>query len=148
MYRAKKLFVLSLLATLVMMGIAATRPPAGEHKNLKVLPKDISHEELDKIMDTWKDALGVRCNFCHAARKDDPRKMDFASDEKGEKNIAREMYKMTGRINKKFFHYKKTDDNPVPPVTCVTCHHGEPHPKAPEKKERRQRPPAPAANNR
>ena len=71
--------------------------------------------------------------------KDNPRKIDYASDEKSEKNITREMFRMTGRINKKFFDYKKTAENPVPPVGCVTCHNGKAHPEhakaAEEKKE-------------
>jgi hypothetical protein len=135
----KKPIVLFAIVALVVLGVAASRPPEGTHKNLKVLPKNISHDDLDKIMDEWKDALGVKCNFCHAPQKDNPRKIDYASDEKSEKNITREMFKMTGRINKKFFDYKKTAENPVPPVGCVTCHHGKAHPEtpkpAPEKKE-------------
>src|SRR5690348_191634 len=103
----KKPLVLIAIVALVVLGIAASRPPAGEYKNLKVLPKNISHDDLDKVMHGFNDALGVKCNFCHAAQKDNPRKMDFPSDEKSEKNIAREMYKMTGRINKKFFKYKQ-----------------------------------------
>ena len=135
----KKTLVLFTIVSLVVLGIAASRPPAGEHKNLKVLPKNISHDDLDKIMDEWKEALGVKCNFCHAPMKDNPRKIDYASDEKSEKNITREMFRMTGRINKKFFDYKKTAENPVPPVGCVTCHNGKAHPEhakaAEEKKE-------------
>jgi hypothetical protein len=135
----KKPLVLFTIVLLVVLGIAASRPPADTHKNLKVLPKNISHDDLDKIMDEWKDALGVKCGFCHAPQKDNPRKMDYASDDKPEKNAAREMFKMTGRINKKFFNYKKTAENPVPPVSCMTCHHGKAHPEGPghtaEKKE-------------
>jgi hypothetical protein len=33
--------------------------------------------------------------------------MDFAADAKPEKEMAREMYKMTQDINKKYFHAKK-----------------------------------------
>ena len=129
MLLSKKTAIITTLVTLVAISIAASRPPAGpEHKNLKVLPKNISHEELDKVMDQFKAALGVKCNFCHAEQKDNPRKLDFASDDKPEKNIARDMMRMTARINKKFFHYKKSDENPVPPVQCMTCHHGSPHP--------------------
>ena len=137
MLRNKKLLVISGIIAFIAISIAASRPPAPpEHKNLKVLPKNISHDELDKIMDGFKAALGVRCNFCHAAQKDNPRKMDFASDEKPEKNIARNMMRMTNKINKKFFHYKKSEENPVAPVSCMTCHHGEAHPE--EKKEARK----------
>src|SRR5688500_11626234 len=135
----KKPLVMCAIVALVVLGVAASRPPESTHKNLKVLPKNISHEDLDKVMDEWKEALGVKCNFCHAPQKDNPRKLDHASDEKPEKNITREMFKMTGRINKKFFNYKKTAENPVPPVGCMTCHHGKAHPESPkpaaEKKE-------------
>lgn len=127
----KKPLVFLAIVVFVIAGIAASRPPADTHKNLKVLPKNISHDDLDKIMDEWKTALGVKCNFCHAPQKDNPRKMDFPSDEKPEKNAARAMYKMTNQINKKFFKYKKSEENPVPPVGCMTCHNGKSHPKGP-----------------
>lgn len=130
MHLRKQLLVLTLIITFVFLGIAASRPPAPTYKNLKVLPKNISHDDLDKIMHEWNEALGVKCGFCHAPMKDNPRKMDFSSDEKAEKNITREMFKMTGRINKKFFKYKKTPENPTPPVGCVTCHHGKAHPES------------------
>lgn len=132
----KKMTVLFMLATLVLAGIAASKPPKGTHKNLKVLPKNISHDDLDKIMDEWKAALGVKCNFCHAPRKDDPRKLDFASDEKHEKEEAREMFRMTAKINQKYFHYKQGDTTAMAPVGCMTCHHGQEHPEnsAPAKK--------------
>jgi hypothetical protein len=134
MISRKKPLVFIAIVSLIFLGVAASRPPANTHKNLKVLPKNISHDDLDKIMDEWKDALGVKCNFCHAPQKDNPRKMDYASDEKPEKNIARDMYKMTNRINKKFFHYKKTPESPTAPVSCMTCHHGKAHPEEPGKK--------------
>ncbi|AXY76546.1 c-type cytochrome [Paraflavitalea soli] len=132
----KKVTVLFMLVILVLAGIAASKPPKGTHKNLKVLPKNISHDDLDKIMDEWKAALGVKCNFCHAPRKDDPKKLDFASDEKHEKEEAREMFRMTAKINKKYFHYKQGDTTSVAPIGCMTCHHGQEHPenKAPAKK--------------
>ena len=132
----KKTTVLFMLVILVLAGIAASKPPKPTFKNLKVLPKNISHDDLDKVMDEWKAALGVRCNFCHSPRKDDPKKMDFASDDKPEKEMARDMYRMTARINKKYFHYKQGDTTAVAPVGCMTCHHGKEHPEssAPAKK--------------
>jgi hypothetical protein len=74
-------------------------------------------------MKSYKEALGVKCNFCHAPRKDDPKKMDFASDENHHKDIARDMMRMTARINKKYFK-----SNEVTAVTCYTCHHGSDEP--------------------
>ena len=130
----KKISVVLFLTVAVVLGIAGSTPPQDQPKrNLKVLPKNISPEELDSIMDGFKAALNVKCDFCHAKRTDDPKKLDFASDEKPEKEIARDMLRMTSKINKKFFKFKggkDADGNAiVPPVTCMTCHNGQPHPK-------------------
>jgi Photosynthetic reaction centre cytochrome C subunit len=129
----KKLFVTLAIGLMIIAGIAATRPPLADehpHKNLKILPKNISHEDLDKIMDGFKVALGVKCNFCHAPDKDSSsHHLDFASDAKPEKNIARGMMKMTTKINKKYFSFNKDSLGKVEPVVeCVTCHHGNAHP--------------------
>src|SRR5438270_261089 len=70
--------------------------PAEGFQNLKILPKDISKQALDSIMGTFSVSLGVRCNFCHAANKDTTNKhLDFASDAKEEKQVARYMMTMT-----------------------------------------------------
>lgn len=132
MSHIKKITVAFVLVAFMIAGIAATVPPKEEHphKNLKILPKNISHDELDKIMDNFKAALGVKCNFCHAASKDSSNHLDFASDEKPEKNIAREMMRMTNKINKKYFNYNKDDNGEhTPAVVCATCHRGNPHPE-------------------
>lgn len=132
MFVNKKITVVICLAIAVTISIAASEPPQDQPKrNLKVLPKNISHEDLDKVMDSWKDALGVKCNFCHAGKEVDGKfKLDFASDEKPEKETARNMYKMTGKINKKMFNYKPSSEtkDAVPPISCITCHNGKPHP--------------------
>lgn len=122
--------VFSLLA-LMVIGMAAIRPQDDKPKrNLKVLPKDISHDDLEKVMDTWKAALGVKCNFCHSPSKDSTsRRLDFASDAKPEKDIARHMFRMTAKINKKYFSFEKDDKGAtIPAISCVTCHRGSPHP--------------------
>jgi hypothetical protein len=141
----KKLTVGLAIIALIGFSIAASRPPEDAPKrNLKVLPKNISHDDLEKVMHEFNNSLGVKCNFCHASQKDNPQKLDFPSDEKPEKNIARSMYKMTGRINKKFFKYKESTDKPVPPVGCITCHNGQPHPESkPQPRQQGQQAPTP-----
>src|SRR5450755_246000 len=133
MMRNKKGIVVLLVSLFIIVGIAATKPPE-EHnfKNLKILPKNISKEDLDKVMDGFKAALGVKCGFCHAPSKDTTNHHpDFASDDKPEKNIARKMMKMTSKINKKYFSYNKNDQGvSVPTVQCMTCHHGKEHPNS------------------
>ena len=127
----KKTLVAIIVSLFMVAGIAATKPPeAPKYKNLKILPKNISKEDLDKVMDQFKAALGVKCSFCHAPSKDTAQKWpDFASDEKPEKLIARKMMKMTSKINKKFFSDNKNEQGvAVPAVECMTCHRGSPHP--------------------
>lgn len=128
----KKFAVGILLAAFIVLGIAAT-PPADEPKpNLKVLPKNISHDDLIKIMRGFSQAMGQKCDFCHAASKTEQGKMDFASDEKPEKETARFMMKMTNKLNKKYFGSGKSENKGKPlTVQCYTCHHGSPHPEGP-----------------
>lgn len=128
MIKHKALFILTLLLAVVVLG-AATMPKAEdkspEFKNLKVLPKRIGNEELRSIMKSWNAALGVKCNFCHVQSKDDPKKLNYASDVKPEKEMARSMYKMTAKINKKYFGH---EDAAVLEVSCNTCHRGKKEP--------------------
>lgn len=135
----RKLNLFLFLAACIFISVAATKPTStqttnitlnndtGIFKNLKVLPKDISKEKLDSIMDHFKLALGVRCNFCHAPGNNG--KLDFASDAKEEKGIARYMMNMTAEINMKYFNSENsTRPDTISVVRCVTCHHGNPHP--------------------
>ncbi|QIL41296.1 c-type cytochrome [Pedobacter sp. HDW13] len=126
----KKTIVMALLACFAF-SLSAFMPkpePEPKAKNLKVLPKNISKEELDKVMDDFKLALGVRCSHCHASMKDNPRKMDFASDEKPEKETARKMMRMTAKINKKYFHNALQEGKTITQIACITCHNGKTEP--------------------
>jgi hypothetical protein len=129
MFFKKKITVALTLVSLVVLGIAASAPAEPTYKNLKVLPKNTTHEQLDSVMHHFNESLGVKCGFCHAQQKDNPKKLDFVSDEKGEKNMSRDMMRMTNRINKKFFKYKKDAEHPLAPVTCITCHNGKAEPE-------------------
>ena len=126
----KKMYaVILLLAGTVAAAVAALPPPRHEFKNLKVLPKNISPKNLSRIMiDDFEDGLGVSCGFCHAEEKDSHR-LDYASDAKPEKQIARLMMRMTLNINKKYFKLKHPliGDSTIV-ISCVTCHNGQPHP--------------------
>jgi cytochrome c553 len=123
----RKFSIILLLAAPITIaaGRSASKPPAEQYVNLKVLPKDISSKDLQKIMvDEFEDGLGVACNFCHSADKTNGQ-IDFASDAKPEKEIARQMMKMTLGINKKYFKVKHPMlGNEALTVTCNTCHKG------------------------
>lgn len=136
MFKPKTIIFSLLITAVAAMGASANlqETVAQPKRNLKVLPKNISKEALHDVMEQWGKALGVRCNFCHAPTADNPRKMDWASDAKPEKDMAREMFTMTGKINKKYFHSKKGADGmmAMAAVNCNTCHHGEAHPEIKE----------------
>lgn len=118
---------LLLAATLCSLSL----PPEEKAKNLKVLPKSISHDDLMKEMRSYNKALGVKCDYCHAKQPDNPQKLDFVSDDKEEKETAREMLKMTYRINKKFFNSGKDEKGmQIMTVTCYTCHNGQKEPSS------------------
>lgn len=94
-------------------------------KNLQVLPKDISGQQLIATMRGFTKALGVECSFCHA---EDPQthRLDFASDAKPQKTTARTMMRMTAEINSKYLSTVH-DPDAMPDqktVTCGTCHRG------------------------
>ena len=126
-----------ILVAFVFVGLAATRPPArNSERNLKVLPKDISNADLDSIMDTYSRQLNVGCDFCHAESKQNKNEVDYASDDKPEKEITRQMMKMTADINKDYFNYTiiyKAGEKMA--VTCFTCHDGFPRPEMKHEKK-------------
>lgn len=137
MQRNKKPAVMLTLLIFVIMGIAAIHPPGSTHENLKVLPKDISKDDLEKVMKSYEKALGVQCGFCHVKNKKDTLQWDHASDEKPEKEISRKMIRMTEKINLEFFDYKmnyKPGEFEVLAVSCNTCHYGSPRPELKEEK--------------
>ena len=105
-FMKNKLIVLFVLLAFVFVGIAATRPSAiNNERNLKVLPKDISNADLDSVMETYSKHLNVSCDFCHAESKTNKNDLDYASDDKPEKEITRQMMRMTADINKDYFNY-------------------------------------------
>ena len=105
--------------------IARQRRPLPQPTNLKVLPKDITPQELMRTMRAYAGALGVKCAFCHAVNPQ-THKLDFASDSKDDKGIARTMILMTHTINAQFMS-QVNDPDAMPEdkhVTCGTCHRG------------------------
>ena len=126
----KKFRVTVILVVTVIISVAAIKPHRqNDFTNLQVLPKDISPKALQHIMvDEFQDGLGVGCNFCHAHEKGSLH-LDYASDEKPEKEIARAMMRMAMDINKKYFEVEHPlIGDSLMTVSCNTCHHGVAHP--------------------
>ncbi len=123
----RKLMVIAAMIVVVMIGVAGTTPTkqSNVYKNLKILPQDITKEQMHDIMEgQFGDALGVKCDYCHAKdpAADHP---DFASDANPKKDIAREMMTMVLQMNKENFKVQKPlIGDSLMVVTCYTCHHG------------------------
>lgn len=155
------LIVLACVASVFIFQAFTVSTPPG-FKNLQILPKDISKDGIDSVMHHFTASLGVKCNFCHV-RNNETNKMDFASDDKPEKQIARKMMLMSIDINTKYFReieeeMSKEDDhkmdsniqlstdsvkNMLSYVTCYTCHRGDERPESdPPKEEHESKAPA------
>ena len=114
------------------LAVKAAQEAAPAHReypkptNLKVLPKEMTGQQVHDLMQTWAGELGARCTSCHVVDKtktspDGKPVLDFASDKKDEKLTARKMYEMTEKIN---IDYIAKIDSSGEPVTCGTCHRG------------------------
>jgi hypothetical protein len=113
-------------------GGAPGAAPAAEQKpkNLKVLPADMPMRAVRDTMSTWARALGVRCTHCHVGTEGQPQTMNFAADDKPEKDKAREMVRMVSAINADYLAKLTARRSPRIVVGCATCHRGlaEPRP--------------------
>lgn len=97
--------------------------------NLKVLPQDISHARLRKLMRGYEADLGVSCSYCHVEDRDTGI-IDYASDENPRKQSARVMISMVEAINGDFLAQLGGDARYSKPVTCGSCHQGHSSPLA------------------
>ncbi len=124
------------LAIFIFTGFAAMMPSVKNERNLKILPKDISNADLDSVMNAYSKHLNVGCDFCHATSKINPQDLDYASDDKPEKDITRQMMRMTAAINKDFFDYTIVyKAGEMMAVSCYTCHDGFPRPEMKHEKK-------------
>ena len=116
--------------TAVFMGSSGARAQFIPDKftNLKVLPTDISKQELTQTMRGFAFALDVRCEHCHVEKKAPEQGFDFAADDKKEKKTARVMLQMVAAINHDYISkvpaITQEPKEATVQVQCVTCHHG------------------------
>lgn len=74
---------------------------------------------LLRIMETgFSRSLGVKCTHCHNPS-------DWASEEKNQKQIAREMMAMVGKINGELLTAIDNLESDSPTINCTTCHRGQ-----------------------
>ena len=110
------------IATLMATLKGRENEPAGAvFKNVK-LHKTMPVKEFLTMMDEqYGRGLSFACTNCHMDNG------DYASDERKNKVIARQMERMQRDIDSKYIEKVKELDDPRPKTTCVMCHRGTPH---------------------
>ena len=89
-------------------------------KNIEMLK--VPADKLLAIMNYgYSRSLGVSCGHCHNTS-------DFASEEKIQKNITRQMAAMASKINTELLKNIKGLRPEMVGVNCTTCHRGEVRP--------------------
>lgn len=114
--------LLSPLAFVAFLLIGPETYGAAEHKNLTVIDKNISPEDLKRTMEGFSAQLGVKCAFCHTGET-------YEKDDRKQKSDARKMIKLVMEMKgRKGEFFKATvKDNAL---TCALCHRGKPQPEA------------------
>ena len=133
---------------------AAGRGRGAPPRNLQVLPKDTAPQEVGAIMRQFTRALGVQCTYCHVQNTPPPLtaeeaaaqaaanppvagrgrgrgqgpQMDFAADDKRQKQTARLMLTLVNGLNARIAAIpgRRADGSRV---QCATCHRGVPNPQ-------------------
>ena len=128
---------------LVGLPVLAQAPAGGGQQapppmtNLQVWPKDTTRAVVLQFMNAFSESLGVQCNYCHVERDG---RLDFASDDKREKRVARQMILLRDSINVVLPAIvgkpagagpTAGEGHPGMPirVLCSMCHHGLPIPR-------------------
>ena len=92
--------------------------------NVQVFAKNTPVVQVWGNMRNVAFGLGVTCTFCHVGREDAPlEQIDFASDEKRNKLVARQMMRMMQEANRRIDSIPARA-TPAVSVTCATCHRG------------------------
>jgi hypothetical protein len=128
------LFMATLIADSQSKSASVSAANANLHSgptNLKVLPRDTSLGDVNKLMLRYASNLGVTCTHCHE-QNEETQQMDFASDGNPTKATARFMIVMTNDINNKYL-VQLGDRRYAQPITCGSCHQGQTMPPTFEK---------------
>ncbi len=135
MVKPPRLLLPLAIATVVLFSappLHAQWPPE-KLTNLKVLPQDMSVDDLIGTMRNVAIGLGVRCTHCHVGEEGQSfSTYDFASDEKETKRKARVMLEMVRDINavylKRLPHAEGQGGHDHLTVQCAMCHRGQTRP--------------------
>ena len=118
-----------LLLALVLHAVELRAQPPGKWPpdslvNVKVFPKNTPVVQVWGQMRSYAGGLGVECTFCHVGPEGAPlAEIDFASDQKRTKLVARQMMRMVQEVNRRLDTIPGRQ-TPAVSVACSTCHRG------------------------
>ena len=93
-------------------------PASAVFKNIQIL-KTVPAGRLLGVMEIgFARSLGVDCTHCHVPDK-------WESEEKTQKQTARDMWAMMGKVNGELLKNIKNLKSETPTINCTTCHRGE-----------------------
>ncbi len=130
MRRSIACWTAALLVPLTAAAQAPGRFPPESLVNVQVFPRTTPVVQVVGAMRNITGALGVRCQYCHVGEEGMPlERFDFASDERRNKLVARQMMRMVQEINRRVDTIPERRTPPIE-VTCTTCHRGVARPVA------------------
>jgi hypothetical protein len=95
------------------------QPAETVFQNIQIFKGMPAGRVVEMMTDAFVPALGVSCSHCHVTG-------EWHLDDKEPKRVAREMWRMTGEINKRVQGIAGPDAR----VRCLTCHQRSPKPPA------------------
>jgi len=117
--------VAAILATSALAAQAPGKWPPDSLINTKIFPHNTPVIQVIGQMRNFAGFLGVRCTYCHVGEEGKPLEtVDFASDQKRTKLVARQMMTMVAEINHRLDTLPGGRGTPPVSVSCNTCHRG------------------------
>lgn len=108
---------------ILLLPFSASSQIPEEFTNLRVLPSDTDRAALIETMRSFSFALGLRCEDCHVGKGGpELEDMNYPSDDKELKRVARRMLRMVAAINQE--HLTDIGREHLLSVQCFTCHRG------------------------
>ena len=98
-----------------------SKPASEVFKNIRMMKEATAGRLLSIMNFGYSRSLGVSCTHCHVPGK-------WESDEKPNKQVAREMAAMVDKINGELLTGIDNLRTSKPTVNCTTCHRGQTQP--------------------
>lgn len=93
-------------------------PASTVFKNILTMKDRPAGQVLSVMEFGYSRSLGVTCTHCHVPEK-------WESEEKPQKQIARDMSALVGKLNSDLLKNIKNLKSAAPTVNCTTCHRGQ-----------------------